>query len=320
LDIGYSYTKGIDARNGRVRFPSVVAPAQELALADFSRGGPGHLVEIRYLNGGVRRCFVGELALREGRAATFTMEREKYLHPNYEVLLLAAARLLGAGSGAELAVGLPVAYYRGQRESLGRRLAALHAEVGVDGLPPRRISFGRVLVYPQAAGALLTAPDLPGSGLVCLVDVGFKTTDFVTAEISDGRARPVSSLCGSLEAGVSTAHALLAAAYQALAGAPANPARLEGMLRAGRAAFRGRELDLSRQAGEARLAAARAVADGVLAALGPRADEVGRFYLAGGGADALPELEGMFPGAVEKLPDPQFSNALGFLKALTGTF
>jgi plasmid segregation protein ParM len=192
----------------------------------------------------------------------------------------------------------------------------LHADVSVDGLPFNRVSFGRVIVYPQGAGALLVAQELPASGLVCLVDVGYKTTDFVTAEIRDGQARPISSLCGSVETGVYYAEAIAGNSYQAKTGAPANPARLPEMLRAGRFVFRGAEVDFRREAAAARGAVARTVADRVLAHLGDRADEVACFYLAGGGTEALPELAEMFPGAVIKLPEAQWANAKGFLKAV----
>lgn len=110
-------------------------------------------MEIRNLAGEVKKYFVGELALREGgQAATFTMEREKHLHPNHDVLLLAAARLLGACGGETLVAGLPVAYYRTQKQELERHLMGLHANVSVDGSPFTRISFGKVIVYPQGAG------------------------------------------------------------------------------------------------------------------------------------------------------------------------
>jgi len=58
---------------------------------------------------------------------------------------------------------------------------------------------------------------------------------------------------------------------------------------------------------------AQTIADHLLANLGVRADEVAKFYLAGGGAEALPELEKLLPVAL-KLPEAQWANAIGFLK------
>lgn len=314
IDIGYSHVKAAHKAGKRAIFPSVVAPARELALADLSKNGIGHQVEIQNLAGEVKKYFVGELALREGgQAATFTMEREKHAHPNHDVLLLAAARLLGSGEGETLVAGLPVAYYRTQKQELERHLMGLHANVSVDGLSFSRVSFGKVIVYPQGAGALLIAPDLPGSGLVCILDVGYKTSDYVTAEVANGQVKPVSSLCGSLEIGVFAAEEILAGFYQAKTGAPVNPARLPEILRNGKAYFRGKEYDFSSEAKNAREAVSQTIVDHLLANLGNRADEVGRFYLAGGGAEALPELEKLLPGAL-KLPEAQWANAVGFLK------
>lgn len=316
IDVGYSCVKAVSATGKRVLFPSVVSPARDLALADLSRNGVGYQVEIQNLAGEIKKFFVGELAICEGgQAATFTMEREKHTHPNHDILLLAATRLLGVTAGVALVAGLPVAYYRQQKQELERHLMGLHANVSVDGSPFTRVSFGRVVVYPQAAGALLTVQDLPSSGLVCVLDFGYKTSDYVTAEIVNGQVRPVSTLCGSLETGVFAAEEMLAGFYQAKTGAPISPARLPGILRNGKAYFRGKEIDFSSEAKNVREAVAQTIVDHLLANLGNRADEVVKFYLAGGGAEALPELEKMLPGAV-KLPEAQWANAMGFLKVV----
>ncbi|MDA8334239.1 MAG: hypothetical protein M0Z41_04460, partial [Peptococcaceae bacterium] len=85
--------------------------------------------------------------------ATFTLDREKHLHPNHDVLILTAARLLGANPGASLVVGLPVAYYRRQKENLIRHLESLHAKVSVNSGSEGRVSFGRVVAYPHRGWA-----------------------------------------------------------------------------------------------------------------------------------------------------------------------
>lgn len=316
IDVGYSHTKAVSL-NGRAIIPSVVAPFRELPLADLSLNGTGHVVTVRKVDGAATRHFVGEMALREGRGATFTLDREKHLHPNHDLLILTAARLLGVESGATLAVGLPVAYYRAQKDALRRHLEALHAEVSVDGLPFERVSFGKVIVYPQGAGALLTVSDLPENGLVCLVDVGHKTADYVTVEMKVGQGKPVSSLCGSVEIGVFGVLEAVAAEFEARTGAPLDMTTAGTIASTGKATFRGREINLADVTEVARKSVARAIADRVLASLGSRGDFVAKFYLAGGGALALPELKEMFPPA-EVLPDPQWANAEGFLRLATG--
>lgn len=317
IDVGYSRTKAVSP-NGRAIIPSVVAPFRELPLADLSLNGTGHIVTVKKVDGTIARHFVGEMALREGRGATFTLDREKHLHPNHDLLILTAARLLGAESGATLVVGLPVAYYRTQKDVLRRHLESLHADVSVNGSPFARVSFGKVVVYPQGAGALLTVSSLPESGLVCLVDVGCKTTDYVTVEMKGGKGTPVSSLCGSIELGVFQVTEAIVAEFEARTGAPLDVNLAERIAFTGKTTFRGKEIDLTEEVALARRNAARAIADRLLASLGQKGDFITRFYLAGGGAFALPELKDMFPAA-EVLPNPQWANVEGFLKLVADT-
>ncbi|MGQ9498757.1 MAG: ParM/StbA family protein [Desulfotomaculales bacterium] len=314
VDVGYSHVKAISEEGRRALLPSVVAPYRELVLADLSRDGVGHVVEIKRPSGEVTKYFVGELAVREGQVPIFTLARDKYLLPEQDALLLAAARLLGTGQGTVLVAGLPVTDYRERKETLRRHLEALAAWVSVDGEKHVWVTFSRIVVYPQGAGALLTVPDLPEDGLVAVVDVGYKTTDYVTAQIVNGAVQPVSRLCGTVDCGVHQVLEAVAQEFQTRTGAPLDPVRAGEVAARGKVFFRGKEIDLAPAVAAARRDVARAIAGRVLAALGDRADFVRRIYLAGGGAQALPDLPAMFPVA-EILPDPQWANAVGFLKA-----
>ena len=315
IDVGYSTTKAVTAA-GRALLPSVVAPYRDMPLGDLAKNGCGHIVNVREFPNETINHFVGDLAVREGQGATFTLDREKHLHPNHDVLILSAARLLGTNAGASLVVGLPVAYYRRQRDDLIRHLESLHAKVSVDGGSEGRVSFAKVVAYPQGVGALLTAPELPAAGLVLMIDVGYKTTDFVTAEVSNGSVRPVGALCGSVETALYDVDAVLAAAYQDLTGVPLTALRLRDADNSrGKMFFYGKEIDLSETLLKARKDVAVRIKDQVTAQLGDRAAFVRRVYLAGGGAHALPLLSTIFPMATI-LPDAQWANALGFLKAV----
>lgn len=312
IDVGYSQTKAVSLDH-KIMLPSVVAPYRELPMGDLLKNS-GHVVIIRKVNGDIQRYFTGELALREGQGVTFTLDREKHLHPNHDILMLTAAYLLNAGAGTTLVAGLPVAYYRLQKDELRRHLELLHAEVSVDGGSFRRISFGKVIIYPQGAGALLTVGNLPGSGLVCLIDVGYKTTDYVTVEMFGGQGKPVASLCGSVEYGISRIHEAVAAEFEVKTGAPIDLNTAASLADAGKTTFRGKEIDLTTAIKAARETTARAITDRVLAALGPKGDFITKFYLAGGGALTLTELKDMFPaGQAQVIPDPQWANAEGFL-------
>lgn len=313
IDVGYSNVKPISESGAKVLIPSVVAPHRELPLAELAKNGIGYSVEIRRVNGDSEKYFVGDLALREGRCATFTMDRKKHLHPNHDVLVLTAAKALGAGIGTTLIAGLPIAYYREQKEELTQHYLELHAEVKINGDRMERVSFDKVIIYPQGAGALLTISDLPDTGLVLLVDIGQKTTDYITAEVQAGIARPVSSLCDSVEVGVHDIFEAIAAEFRSITGAPLDLTRAPEIFMTGKVFYRGKEIDFTDYIRKVRRTTAQSLADKILASLGDKADFVRKVYLAGGGAEALLETLGMFPTA-SIISDPQWANARGFMK------
>lgn len=311
VDVGYSHVKAV-SNEGRIVIPSVVAPARELTLSEFAQK-TGYSVTIQKTSGELRKYFVGELAIKEGQGATFTTEREKHKHPNHDILLFTVAKLLGAEPGATLVAGLPIAYYKAQKEELKDHLEQLQADVSTGGGDPKRISFSKVIVYPQGAGALLRAPLLSSSGTVLLVDVGQKTTDYVTAEIVNDMVRPIASLCGSIETAVNSVYDAFAAEFQALTGSPISQVRVIEIVRGnGFVHFNGKEYDFRAIINDVKISVARSIFDQVQAAIGERFSFLSRTYLAGGGALALPMLSNYFSGSIN-IPEPQWANAQGFL-------
>ncbi|RDV81789.1 ParM/StbA family protein [Ammonifex thiophilus] len=323
VDIGYGFTKAVSSSGGKVCFPSAVAPVPlDLLAGALGRQGPGHRLRVRYLSGKVGERVVGEAALR-GTAAVTTLNREKP-EDLHDWCLLAAVYLAGGGGAGQfpepvdLAVGLPLAYYRSQRDALRERLLRLRAWVSVDGGEERCVSFSRVLVLPQGAGAVAAFPDLlPPSGLVGVVDVGEYTTDYLVLEARGrGEFVPLLRACGSAEVGAHLVREAVAAAYLEKTGATLPRNLVAAAVREGRAPFRGKEVDLSAEVELALRDAARAVAQAVLSAWKELADALSATVLAGGGSLLLGRsLFPSFPGA-RLLPDPVFANALGFLRAL----
>jgi len=283
VDVGYGYTKAVSNSGKRVCFPSVISPARELPLTEISDGSIGHMVTISKEKLATEQFFVGELAIKEGRSVQFTLDDVKHKHPVHDVVLLTALALLEPDAPGKLVVGLPVDYYREQGKGLTQHLNNLTAAVSVDGGPEKHISFEKVMVYPQGAGALLVAPEMPGSGMVALVDVGHKTTDCVALEISSGTSRPVQTMCVSVEAGIVHLHQTVAEEFLKRTGVRLPAVYIEQVLRTGRVWFKGQEIDLGQIIKEKRTAITRSIADGVLAAWGDRADFVRKVYLAGGG-------------------------------------
>ncbi|MEW5935804.1 MAG: ParM/StbA family protein, partial [Bacillota bacterium] len=245
VDVGYGYSKALSETGRRACFPSACSPAPPDVAPGVFAAMP-HRVEV--IRGGkAERYLVGEAALRS-RTAAVTLSREKPAEI-HDVLLLAAAYLAGAGRATSLAVGLPLAYYRTQRQALAARLAGLAAQVSVDGGPPREIDFaGGVRVVPQGAGVVLAEPRLP-DGLVGAVDVGHHTTDYLLIEVRDGQPLPLLDYCGSVEAGAHLVAAAVAREFSAQTGAPldlAEAVQVTDWVRQGQpVTYDGRPLDLA---------------------------------------------------------------------------
>lgn len=317
VDVGYGYTKAVNSEGKKVLFPSLVAPATDFILGDLSQNHRGYLTQIKPANREVQRYFVGELALRESKAASFTMEREKYTHPSHDALLLTAAGLLCTTKGEplNLAVGLPINCYKEQKDRLCQHLQNIAASVVIDNREPRWIAFNKIIVYPQGAGALLTVSNIPDNGSIALVDVGYKTTDYFFAEMNGGKAYPVSGMSGSVEIGMSYYYEAISNSFFNLTGGTIEPVRLPLLIRDNKICFRGKDIDISDIINTAKENTARLIADRLIAAWTNSIDLIRNIYLAGGGSLVLSQLAGMLPGATV-ITDSQFANAQGFLAAI----
>jgi plasmid segregation protein ParM len=315
VDLGYGYTKAVSEK-GRAVFPSMLCPAPETPF-DLAPGAkrPGHIVEFRGAGSlAGSRFFVGELAAREGRAVELTLARERFGREASVTLTAAAAGLVGAEGRTELAFGVPLAYYKAQREEVRRSLEGLGFYVRVDEGPERFIILRAVHVFPQGVGALFSAADLPEEGLVGLVDIGYFTTDHLLVELGREGAVPLPGFMSSIEVGVATALKLFADAFRDRTGRPLTLSEAQSLWARREVTFAGRRLDLEPHKAAARLAAGRAVAEAVYAAWAEKADFLDGVMLAGGGAlEFLPVLRERFR-ALEVLPDPVFANALGFYR------
>ncbi|RDV80893.1 ParM/StbA family protein [Ammonifex thiophilus] len=314
VDLGYGYTKAVK-ENTRVIFPSVVAPAFD--SLDFGSRIYGHVLEYRKPGEkAARRFFVGELALKEGRAAQVILSRERFRQEAAACLVLAAAYLAGAEGRVDLAVGLPLAYYRSRREEAALFLRTLNAHVSVDGEPEKYLSFDRVVVYPQAVGVIYSLERLPERGLLGVVDVGFHTTDYILVECTPEGVAPLQAYTSSLEMGVATALKVFANRFAQATGVPLNLADAQDLWvsRREEVTFRGRPLGIGEMREAARREVGQAIAQAVHSAWSEKADWIDRVLLAGGGAvDFYNEITRLFPGA-ELVPDPQWANALGFYR------
>lgn len=192
LDVGFGYTKAMPVRadqgNGSsaLVFPSIVSPAVDLAFRSGLDHGSDSVDHLAVTFEGTS-YFVGTLARRQGQFARATLDRVRTQSQEYRVLFLAALALLAESPSEEFAVvtGLPVDDFDDRtliEDTLSGRF-----EITL-GNRPLDLFVRHLTVVPQPFGALmdLIFKDTQGNvderfaeTRVGIVDVGFKTTDFV---------------------------------------------------------------------------------------------------------------------------------------------
>lgn len=332
VDVGYGFVKAVSSTGARVLFPSVVARLfgdRRLELPGIAAGEPRYVVEVDF-GGGGQRYAVGDYAVDcEGAVRAWHLDGQAS-HKNTRVLLYAACAVLGCGPGADLGIGLPLELYMDGRAAEWRReFAGKTARVRVGSGPVREVSFSRVLVLPQAAGAFFSAA-LSGDGLgkelltqnVGIVDVGYRTTDLLLMRRHPGMvvSRPDPRLSTTVDRGVSWVYQQVWMAVQSKLGRIVDELAVEAGFLYGGGVFRagGEVFDLEGEAEEYRGQLAREIGDQVRRHWGGRLDQLDALLVAGGGGEYLYDhLQALLPGC-RLLPDAAYSNAQGYLAALSG--
>ena len=163
IDVGYSFTKGVNERNEKIIIPSAITSGgtNNLLSGVFSNVGPGHRLEVRSADGSINRFKIGELALKSFSSTT-SLSKEKPIILHDTLILGACALLKGGSTGVsqeriDLRVGLPLAYFKSQKEELRQRLEGLVAWVTLNEEKERYISFEKVSVFPQGVGVVFDA-------------------------------------------------------------------------------------------------------------------------------------------------------------------
>lgn len=312
IDLGYGYTKGVSGQR-KIIFPSVVAPAQE-STASFGKS-VGHLVEVRR-PGDIRKekYYVGEAAIKEGRAAQVSLDREKFAQEVSAVITLTAAYLLGAEKQSALATGLPLAYYSKQKDQVEAYLKSVVGYVSVDGGPERPVSFLKVHVYPQGVGAVYAQEKIPEEGLVGLLDIGFFTTEHILFECTPEEVVPLRSYCSSVEGGVSMALKLFADSFRQMTGTPVSLPEAQNIWKKDKVTFKGREIEIKPLKEKAVREAGKAIVEAVNAAWSEKACWLDEVILVGGGSvEFYDVIKETFTHA-RLAEDPLFANAVGYME------
>lgn len=209
IDVGFGYTKATDGMK-TVLFPSIISPAEKIGLRPFREERTDRQIDLLdhlsvTLDGETH--FVGNLALNQGRFVYATLDRLRTQTPEYKLLFLTALSLFADAPVEPFSVvtGLPVDDFE-DRDILEKTFKGKFSI----SLAGEEVSFivKELTVIPQGCGAFmdLLFPGIRGEineiyaeGPVGIVDIGYKTTDFVLMQSAEFAWR----FSGSIKHGMS---------------------------------------------------------------------------------------------------------------------
>lgn len=323
IDLGYGYTKGIGENEKTVLFPSVVGPGKSRDLAN-ALGSLDTGMDKLHVEIDGKEYYIGELAMEEaGGLSTGTMEGDKTSHEHTKALLaVATALVLPQGYRTyHLSTGLPLNDYITQRESFEKMLRSYDTNIRfISGpLKGRRLNirFTDVTIFPQAAGVIYTGRLLQElqttEQLTAIIDIGYRTTDFIVFSIKNGLLDLRPDLSRTLDVGMSQVLASLQAEFAKRTGKRLSHGKVFMLLERKTVTFRGEKLDFSDFIEQAKREVANYTLEAIKNIWQEEIDFIDQVFLAGGSSVAMePYLKRIHPKTI-LIEDAQMANAKGFL-------
>lgn len=322
VDVGFGFTKATDGESSTL-FKSIIGEPQPRSMDDnfFSSEAVSGL----HLTLDDRSYFVGELAESESRVRQFTLDQAQLVTQHFRTLALAAlVRVVPSRVPVNVVTGLPVGYYMEYKDRIIQTLVGEHT-IQIHGSSQGNevvLNINRVRVIPQPYGSLvdyLFRED--GTVLradaarqkIGVVDIGFKTTDFVVCKgfrHSERGSR-------TTDTGIAKAFTYISEALNDMSGVNVEIYRLYDAVREGSIKIRGAEYDISKVKDEVFGRLATAITSDMERIWADDWD-LDLVLLAGGGGESLFEyLKPLVRGELALLKtqeDPRMGNVSGYVK------
>lgn len=319
IDLGYGYLKATDGSKDLV-FPAVVGLGQDLTyyseLTLYVAEEDNLVVEI---DGA--RYFVGNLAIRQSEMASRSLVENRPGDLNARILFLTAMGLLNGGDKQRFNVvtGLPPSYYLSYKDDLAKVLSGTHQFTFIKGGDKiqKQITVDNVRVIPQPFGTVfhlfldrngsITGRDLAHSRMG-IIDIGFRTSDFVVAD----KLEYIDRLSFSSTTALSTAYTLIGENLRKTFKVSRENYELDPVVNEGKIRVAGQVHDIT----DLRDEAYRKVAAKVITEINSvwNKHDLDVIYVTGGGGQALfPYLKKEYPTA-ELVEGPQSANSKGYWK------
>lgn len=331
VDLGYGYVKAISSEGKRTLFPSLVGKGYDRGISSLFQDQANDIknIEVVYED---ENYFVGELA-KESRSVSRIFERERFSHVYTNILLNIAVQVVGSETDhVTVSTGLPLDFYQSQAKEFQESILGMQPVIewksGVLAGKQKRIHVDQAFVFPQGASAIFSAlinhhgsfvyPHLMDEGsLIALIDIGFRTTDFVVVEIQEnGSFSPMAKLSGTIDEGVVNLHRDIRQAYKTkTGGADLNEFHMSRILRNGVIKYKGKEIDFKEIISASKKSIATNISDRLKSVWVEEADLFDAIFLAGGGGSLFEStIQPHFEGRLSIIKESQFANAIGYLR------
>lgn len=329
IDLGYGYVKGMNQEGDQIRFPSLVSVGQDRFLSQLMDSVDNALeeLEVRYEDREEKgHFFVGELA--KNSKTSYIFDQNKISHLYTKILLSTAAAILAPKQEKIwLGAGLPLQYYKSQKEEFNKMLSVFQSKIIVPHLNiEKEICFEKVSIYAQGVSSVYDGliypngkpryPEFVRNGnLISAFNWGTRTVDVVVFEVSKAGFSIRPELSFTLDdAGAMEIRRRVQESFQQETGYPIPLVKVEDIIEQnGYVFFNGREYDFSEQINAAKRYIVRLVMEGLNSKWGSDAGFIRALFMAGG---TVADLKGFIQP--EQMPiqtivvdDPQFSDARG---------
>lgn len=320
----------MSSSGNRVIFPSLVGKGYDRGITDLFGGENDELANIHVVYNG-EDYFVGELA-NESRSLSRIFERERFNHMYTHILLNTAVQLVTNGEcgSVYLSTGLPLDFYQAQAKEFQASITGVQPEIkwksGILKGTKKQVTIEKAVVFPQGASAIFSAlinhegnyayPQIMQKGsLIGLIDIGFRTTDFVVVEIqANGAFVPKVKLSGTVDDGMINLHRDIRQEFkQKTGGADLNEFFLNRVLENHVLTYKGKRMDFTDLIESSKQSISTNIVDRLKNVWGEESDLFDAIFLAGGGGVVFENyIQPQFDYRLVKINESQFANTIGY--------
>ncbi|TMN20946.1 ParM/StbA family protein [Lentibacillus cibarius] len=330
VDLGYGYVKAMSSSGKQIVFPSLVGKGYHRNLTSVMGEEPNNLKNIHVHFKG-EDYFVGDLA-KESRSVSRIFDQERFTHVYTQVLLNVAVQLVTDDEHVQVSTGLPLDFYQSQAKEFRQAILGMQPIMQWDTGPfkgqEKRLNIDLAMVFPQGASAIFSAllnhegkytyPHLMEQGnFLALMDIGFRTTDFVVVEMQkNGSFVPHAKLSGTVDEGVINLHRDIRQVFKAQSGgADLNEFHISRILKNEFLTYKRKRIDFAEAIYKSKESIATNIADRLKSVWAEESDLFDAIFLAGGGGNLFESfVQPHFDHRLKRITESQFANTIGYLR------